>query len=209
MSKLKTPLFILFEGIDGSGKSTAAEKLLQYLQEINEPVVKMAEPTHGVHGAKAREIIETSEKVDAEFLLRHFIMDREDDVISHIYPALDHGKIIIMDRYYYSNAAYQGAMGLPSKFILKENRLRGFPEPDRIYLFDIDPEKAIERLRSRNLAATEANLFEKREFLNKVRALYLENVNERFKVIDAALGIDDIFDVIKEDIYTNFTKGNI
>ena len=129
---LKKPLFVFFEGIDGSGKSTACAETELVLLERNEPCLRLAEPTKGVHGAKIRSLLSQPLKPDPDVMLELFVKDREEDVACNIGPALNEGRIVLIDRYFYSNAAYQGASGIPYTRILKVNARYGFPVPDRI-----------------------------------------------------------------------------
>ena len=124
INKSKLPVFIVFEGIDGSGKSTQSELLFNYLISNNIDSKLMMEPTNGKWGIKIREILKGNSFPDAEDLLKLFILDRHDDVKTNILPCLKNRQSVIMDRYYYSNAAYQGAMGLSAERILKDKLKR-------------------------------------------------------------------------------------
>src|SRR4030042_5255662 len=157
------PLFIVFEGIDGSGKSTQCDLLFGHAASLGLQAVRLAEPTDGTWGRTIRSMLKTTDMPSAEEQLRLFILDRQDDVKSNILPALNEKKIVIMDRYYYSNAAYQGAAGLAPERIIAENRKMRVPEPDRVYFVDIPPEVAIRRVSGRMSKGTE--VFEQGSFL--------------------------------------------
>ncbi len=204
IKNLRLPLFIVFEGIDGSGKSTQAELLCDYFRLNEIPAVSFAEPSEGVWGKKIRNILEDKNMPYAEEMLRLFILDREDDVSKNILPNINNSISVILDRYYYSNAAYQGAMGLSPEKILQDNREK-FPEPHRIYFIDLDPRIAIERISGRNKRGGK-ELFEKISFLSKVREIYMSICNDRFKIIDGSNSVDDIFHIIKQDIEHNFLQ---
>jgi len=126
-----------------------------------------------------------------------FILDRTDDTRRNIAPALSANKTVIIDRYYFSNAAYQGAMGLDYAFILEENKKRSFPEPDIVFLIDVTPEEALERVKSR---AKIKDIFEKKEFLAKVRNIFLQITDSRFVLIDGAQKTEDIHQIILTNI---------
>ena len=194
------PLFIVFEGIDGSGKSTQCDLLFGHAASLGLQAVRLAEPTDGTWGRTIRSMLKTTDMPSAEEQLRLFILDRQDDVKSNILPALNEKKIVIMDRYYYSNAAYQGAAGLAPEHIIAENRNMRFPEPDRVYFVDIPPETAIQRVSGRRNKTKE--IFEKESFLRKVREIFLSIADERFLVIDGTKSIEEIFDIIKKDFIT-------
>lgn len=203
--KLRLPLFILFEGIDGSGKSTLTSRLASYYISQEVPVEQLAEPSGGEWGKKIRSLLQGKQSHTAEEQLTLFIKDREDDVARNIVPALESQKMILLDRYYYSNAAYQGALGIDPERILSENRKLKFPEPDRIYLIDITPETALARINKRN-PGNGTEIFEKEQFLKRVREIYLSITNERFCIINGSLTIDEEIAQITADIEKNFIE---
>ncbi len=179
----KKGLFIVIEGIDGSGKSTQASLLQQHLTNSGRDALLKAEPSTGPWGQKIREILGGDRVPPAEEQLKLFLLDRADDTEKNILPALAKGQIMILDRYYFSNAAYQGAMGLDPQFILEENRKQNFPLPHRVYFIDIPVETALERIGRRNRNSSR-DIFEKEEFLQKVRTIYLSMEPEGLVIID-------------------------
>jgi dTMP kinase len=199
MTRMQKPLFIVFEGIDGSGKSTQCDLLFKYAVSLELPAVKLVEPTDGTWGRKIRAMLKEKEMAPAEEQMRLFILDRQDDAEKNIIPALSEKRIIVMDRYYYSNAAYQGAVGLAPETIIAENRKMRFPEPDRVYFVDIPPATAMQRVRGRGEGK---EIFEKESFLNMVRDNFLSIADERFLVIDGTGSVDEIFEMIKNDFNT-------
>ena len=202
---IRKPLFVVFEGIDGSGKSTACAEIEKILLSRGEPCVRFAEPTKGAYGLKIRSLLAEPIKPDPDVMLELFIRDREEDVSLNLSPCAAEGKIVLLDRYFYSNAAYQGASGISFSRILKVNARYGFPVPDRVYLFDLDPATALERVSSRNdEQGGVSDAFEKEPFLRDVRELYLKMADERFLVLDASAGRDRILQVILDDLERNF-----
>ncbi len=201
---IRTPLFIVLEGIDGSGKSTQAALLHEYFLEQNIDAVMLFEPTNGIWGRKIRKMLKSDSAPDPEKQSELFIRDRMDDVKVNILPSLAENKTVIMDRYYFSNAAYQGAGGLPPEAILTENRNNNCPEPDRVYFIDIPPEVAIERIASRS--SESPDLFEKLNFLQRVRDLFLTFENINFVVIDGNRNQHDVFHDIVNDIIQTFKQ---
>ena len=194
--KIQKPLFIVFEGIDGSGKTTLSEMLYKHLSSEGIPAVQDHEPTEGYWGRLLRNMLRDDSSKAGE-LLELFIKDREDDVEKNINPALQNGKSVILDRYYYSNAAYQGAMGIPPVSIIRENQNKNFPKPDRVYLVDISPELALERILRRNI---KTEIFEKAKFLEKVREIYHNIADETFLILNGSKKPEELADIIKEDI---------
>ncbi|MGL4369429.1 MAG: dTMP kinase [Spirochaetota bacterium] len=204
---LRKPLFIVFEGIDGSGKSTACSGIERLLREEGEPVIRLAEPTQGSSGREIRERLASPIKPDPDTMLELFISDREDDVTINILPNLAAGNIILMDRYYYSNAAYQGASGLSWKRILRLNDDYSFPRPDRVYFMDIDPERALERIQKRNEEnGCRSDSFEKLSFLRDVRDIYHACADDRFKTIDASGTVPEIVKAVRADLAELFSN---
>ena len=195
---LDLPLFILFEGIDGSGKSTQAKLLHRYCEEKHIPAVLLQEPTDGPWGKKIREMLNGRFQADVDGQLELFILDRGYDVNTNIIPSLDKGMLVILDRYYYSTAAYQGGDEYSPMQIVDMNLEKGFPVPDRVYLIDIDPDTALCRVGARNPGREE--IFEKKQFLEKVRENYLQLADERFLVLDGTLTEDELFTSILDDL---------
>src|SRR5690606_29927239 len=103
-------LFIVLEGIDGTGKSTQAVRLGEWFSRAGHEVLISREPTDGPWGRKLRESAATG-RLSADEELECFLEDRRQHVRELIEPALREGKVVILDRYYFSTMAYQGARG--------------------------------------------------------------------------------------------------
>ena len=190
--------FIVFEGIDGSGKTTQSSLLYNYIASENIPVRKLAEPTAGEYGRKIRKMLQGETPVSVEEQIRLFIEDRQEDLDLNIKPCMEQGITIVMDRYFYSNAAYQGSSSISSSEIIRQNIARGFPIPDRVYYIDIDPAEAMRRITARN-GSGKTELFEKKSFLEGVRKNFLEMSDSCFLKIDGSLSQEEIFQIIKKD----------
>lgn len=193
--------FIVFEGIDGSGKSTQCSMLYDYIKSLDLPARLLAEPTSGEYGKKIRQILQGNIPVPVEEQVRLFIEDRQEDYLLNIKPCIDSNITIVMDRYFYSNAAYQGSPEISPEKIIRKNLDRGFPLPDRIYYIDIEPEIAMSRIAARN-GSGKTELFEKKAFLEIARKNFLSMVNERILQINGALSTDKIFRIIKDDYHS-------
>lgn len=173
---------LAFEGIDGSGKSTQARKLAEYLRAQGREVLLTREPTDGPWGRKIREA-RFKERLSPEDELHAFIEDRKQHVTEEIAPALARGAVVIIDRYYYSTAAYQGARGLDPQQLLATNRAFA-PKPDVVVLVDVTPEQALARISSRGEGQ---DLFETKAALTAVRENFLQLSKEpHFVVVDGA-----------------------
>lgn len=190
-------MFIVFEGIDGAGKSTQCTRLYNYIISSGTGAVRLAEPTDGPWGRRIREALRSGSPLPRDEQVELFIRDRMDDCSSNIKPNMEKGITIVMDRYFYSNAAYQGMEGLSPHKIISMNIEKGFPLPDRVYFIDLEADRAMARVKSRSGENTE--LFEKQSFLEKVRENFLSIADERFLVVDGSLAEDEIFRIIKED----------
>lgn len=195
-------LFVL-EGIDGSGKTTACYQLMDRLLSVGYDVVHLREPTgESPWGKEIRERSPRAELTPFEEL-DLFVKDREWHVQNKIIPALNAGQVVLMDRYFFATGAYQsGATGIPWKEILRMNRQDiHAPEPDTIYILDVDAETGLARTTDRK---NKADLqFEKLERLIDVRKVYLKIVEQdtgTFKVIDARKPLEAVVDEVYEDI---------
>src|SRR4051794_15210691 len=101
---------IAVEGIDGAGKTTQVERLAKFLAERKMPVVHSKEPTDSVWGQKIRQSASQG-RLTLEEEVEAFARDRGEHVAQVIGPALARGDIVLLDRYFYSNIAYQGSRG--------------------------------------------------------------------------------------------------
>lgn len=169
---------ISVEGIDGTGKTTQVELLKAWFEQMGRSAVSLKEPTNGQYGSEIARLAATG-GLDVKKELQLFMLDRQEDVKEHIEPALKEGKVVIMDRYYQSNMAYQGARGLDPLLIKKENEAFS-PKPDLIIVLDIDPEKCMERVNTRKNVVKH---FENEAYLRNVRGIYLEIGKEPYAVI--------------------------
>lgn len=160
---------IVFEGIDGVGKSAHCKLLDEYLAGKGIDTVRLFEPTKGEWGMKIRNILAAGRQgITPEEELKLFIDDRKDDVERNIKPALAKNKVVLLDRYYFSTAAYQGALGLDPEYICRINEAFA-PLPDLVLLFFSSPEECLKRIEESRDAFSS---FEKLEYLKKVQAIF-------------------------------------
>jgi dTMP kinase len=174
---------IVFEGIDGSGKSTLAAWLSQRLRDAGNDTVLRREPTDGPAGQELRRIISEGRKgiaPEAETTL--FIEDRRQHVASGIGPDLEAGRVVVLDRYYLSTAAYQGALGMDLEEIMARNESFA-PQPDLAFLFDLPVSTALQRITLGR--GGQRSAFEKEAYLEQVRRLFLDIRRPWFRSIDA------------------------
>lgn len=160
-------LLIVIEGIDGAGKTTLANSLATRLRaECGVEVVASKEPTHGPWGTQLRATAQTG-RLSPEEELRLLVLDRQQHVAELIAPALAGGKIVILDRYLYSNIAYQGAEGLPPGEAVRANAFA--PAADLVLYLDVPVAVGLGRIRARGDVA---NRFETADNLERVRRLF-------------------------------------
>lgn len=181
---------IVFEGIDGSGKTSLSRMFHAHLLAGGVAALWLREPSDSPLGDRIRRTARENDAISIQDELELFLADRRWDVETNILPALRAGTTVVMDRYYYSNACYQGARGLDVEAILRANR-EFAPEPDLVFIIDVDVDRALERI---GRARTEvARLFEKRDFLLKVRANYLALRGPNLALIDGNPGLESVF----------------
>ena len=186
--RLPRGVLVAFEGIDGSGKSTQARKFVAWAKTLGFEVISSREPTDGPWGKKIREARFTA-RMSPEDELAAFIADRQEHVETLIKPALARGALVVIDRYYHSTVAYQGARGLEPRALLEKNRAFA-PVPDLVVLVDMDPKAALERIASRGEGT---DLFENLAALTKVREIFLSLVDSHVAKIDGARDPEVVF----------------
>jgi dTMP kinase len=200
-----TALFITLEGGDGSGKSTQAKLLTEWLQGLGNTVVRSREPGGTDVGVEIREIVlhhrgDISPR--AEALL--YAADRAQHIMTKVRPALARGEIVIQDRYIDSSVAYQGAGRVLGAGEVRDLSLWAAEGllPDLTILLDLDETVARERLDADNKRFDRLEA-EKNDFHARVREAYLELAlaePERFLVLDASFPVDTLADSIRTKV---------
>jgi dTMP kinase len=149
--------FITFEGLDGTGKSTQLRKLASALRADGHKVVETREPGGTATGEKIRRVLLDSATEGLSPLAEMALMfaSRAQHIAEVILPALDHGQIVLCDRFTDSTEAYQGSgRKLGSEAVLKLHRvLCGDLQPDLTILLDSDAAMSVGRARRRNQRA--------------------------------------------------------
>ena len=195
-------LFISFEGIDGSGKSTQAKKLGQRLEQEGHDVVLTREPGGSLGAEEIRALVLQGDpdrwSAETEILL--FTAARRDHMECTILPALDAGKIVICDRFADSTRIYQGLTRGDLRALVDRLHTLMIPrDPDVTVLIDMDPEIGLARAKARS---TNEERFEDfgLQFQQTMRAGFLalaDEYSDRFRVIDGQGRADRI----AQDIY--------
>jgi dTMP kinase len=120
-----------------------------------------------------------------------------EDVAVNINPALANNAVVILDRYYYSNAAYQAATFDEAFMIIQKNRKENIPEPDRIYYFDLSPEEAMLRITKHR---KNKECFDNSKILEEIAQRYNTILPNETVRIDARLEPEHITDLIVKDL---------
>ncbi|MDQ3624700.1 MAG: dTMP kinase [Verrucomicrobiota bacterium] len=179
---------LALEGIDGAGKSTLAARLAGDCRARGIPSVVSREPTDGPHGTALRQSARTG-RLSLSEELELFLEDRAEHVATLIAPALERGEVVILDRYYFSTAAYQGARGADPAEIIRRNEAFA-PKPDLVLLLDLDPTSGRGRISSRGGAP---DAFEGQDYLRKVRQIFLSFDRPFLRRVDAARPLDAVY----------------
>ncbi len=204
--------FIVFEGGDGSGKSTALEKIYDFLVEEGIDCIKTREPGGIKISEDIRSIILDTKntKMDRKTEALLYAAARRQHLVEKVIPALEEGKIVLCDRFIYSSLAYQGyARGISVEEIFQINKFAiGEYMPDLNLFFDISPEVGLERIEKNKDREVNRLDLEKLDFHTRVREGYYRLVEENssdFVIINAEKSIDEVFNEGKE-IILNFIK---
>ncbi|MFH1391299.1 MAG: dTMP kinase [Candidatus Diapherotrites archaeon] len=190
--------WIVWDGIDGSGKGTVILEIKKFLIKKGIPenqILVTAEPTKGFYGKKVRELLNThvNPDVNAQQFLDLYVADREEHLGKEIMPALKEGKIILCDRYKYSTFVYQLLQGIELEKIIEFHK--EMLVPDLILILDLPVDVALQRIDS-DSKRSEKEVFEKKEFLEKVRQgfLSLKEIfpEENIRIVDSSKNIGEV-----------------
>lgn len=199
--------FIVFEGLDGAGKGTQINLLVEEMKKRNRKVYQTAEPTSSVTGGILRDALGGFGKRNAYELSALFLADRifhNSNQINGIAQFLDKGIDVVCDRYYYSSFAYQGT-DADIEWVMKMNlECKEIVKPDLCIFLDIDTEKSDERI-SRN--RLEREIYENKTAQKKIRKRFFEvfellKDSENIRIVDGARTVSEISEEIIK-IYEN------
>ncbi len=202
---MKNSLFVVVDGIDGSGKSEIVKMLHNYLFSKNKRyrILTTREPTHGKYGNKIREMLrkEKDPKSSREKIAELFLKDRQEHLKNTIEPflkksSINEANIVLCDRYYYSTIAFQGAQGLDMKRLIDKNKK--FKKPDIAFILDAEPSLALKRIESRT-----KEKFEQLEFMKRIRNNFLKLpklLKDNIKIIDSNKSLNDVFERVRKKV---------
>jgi len=198
-------LFIVFEGLDGSGKSTQQQLLNDKLQSDKISNISFREPGSTVIGEKIVKILQSDQKLSPLSELLLFYVSRSAIIEEKIKPALANYDVVICDRYFYSSVAYQGyGRGMNIGFInqINDEVVKNII-PDLIFYMDISWE---EKKKRKGININDRFEKEDRVFHNKVRSGYksmAKKDSDKWKIIDAEENIENISSFIYETVKYN------
>lgn len=185
-------MFIVLEGLDGSGSSTQSALLHNYFESLNKKVIATKEPTKGTVGKLVRSYLQHEYSTSERALQLLFAADREDHLYSLVRPSLDSGMVVISDRYLHSSIAF-GSLGKEKEksFQYLQNLYKDFMQPDIVFLLQVPVDECIQRIKKRG---EKIELFEKKEFLEEVWENYvlLAKENRHIKIIDGTQSIENV-----------------
>ncbi len=190
-------VFITFEGIDGSGKSTQTRLLADHLKSLGHEVILTREPggSTGAEEIRALVLEGDPDRWSAETELLLFTAARRDHMERTILPAIKAGKIVICDRFADSTRMYQGLSrgDLRAKVDQLHDLMIG-QEPDLTILIDMDPAVGLARAKGRQTAEERFEDFGQ-DLQDKMRAGFLElakHYHDRFRLIDGGRSVDEV-----------------
>ena len=199
--------FIVFEGIDGAGKSTQIKLLAKTLSDEGQRVYVTAEPTSSITGGMLRDALSGITERSACELASLFLLDRifhNINPVNGIKMMLEQGIHVICDRYYYSTLAYQGS---DTDFEWVKNMNLHCPEimpPDLCVFLDLTPEESLKRIASSRVTL---DIYEKKETLERFRSSFykvfrLEEEKDRVKIVNAGRDVrsiaGEIYSIVKQ-----------
>lgn len=191
---------IVFEGIDGTGKSTQIRLLSERLRERGLSVVTDYEPTRGEWGMRVRSAALSGARLSVQEEMHCLLQDRREHVQGVIAPALAAGSWVLLDRYFLSMMAYQGASGGDVQQILALN-LEFAPEPDMAFWLDLPAELAMQRIQHRGQGS---DAFEKLPFQQACSRIYAAMRFPWLHRVDASASVEAMHADICEAVYREF-----
>jgi dTMP kinase len=187
---------IAIEGIDGSGKTTLARAFAARLREAGRTVCESKEPTDGKWGTLIR-ASKTTQRLAPDDELAAFIEDRKEHVRDVINPALERGEVVVLDRYYYSTAAYQGwRVRAPEDIILMNEEFA--PRPDLLVVLDMPATDAVGRIKARG---DKPDLFEYPAALARIREVFLGFEGDHVLHLDGTRQVEQLIQEVESRFF--------
>lgn len=190
--------FIIIEGLDGSGKSSQVDLLVNYLKEKDKEVIVTKEPTiDSESGRKIKQVLRGEVKMEPLELQGLYVQDRKEHLENKVIPALKKGEYVVSSRYAFSTFAYGYSDGLNVKQLIALNEK--FLLPDLTIVVNVLPESCIKRIEGRGEAKEH---FEQLDKLTKVNEIY-KKIPEMFEnaiIVNGEKKIEEVFWDIKKEV---------
>lgn len=187
-------MFIVFEGLDGSGQSTQIALLEKYLKLKGKKVHVTAEPSSSLIGGLIRAVLTHHWKLSNMGLQLLYCADRAHHLETEVYPALKKGNIVLSSRYFFSTIAF-GSLNHDIKWLEKINEK--FPKPDLTFFIKVSPKECLKRL---NMSRFRKEIFEKEQKMEKVIKTYIKiGKSKKYKNFFTINGEQNI-DKVSQDI---------
>ena len=207
---MSRPIFIVIEGIDGSGKSTQIQMLNDKFKAEGKASVVTHEPTDGPVGKMIRSVLNREIEMDPAALAALYLADRLDHITNKQYgmlAQLNEGYHVISSRYYYSSYAFQGEFVSLNWLIAANSLCKSFLKADITFYLNIDPEISLQRLKD---SREKLDIFENKEkqiktheeFLN---AFEITNEGENIIILDGSLSEKKIHEEIWRNVMEMIT----
>ncbi|MCS7123155.1 MAG: dTMP kinase [Candidatus Aenigmarchaeota archaeon] len=205
-------MFIVFEGIDGSGKTTQSKLLVNYLKKLNKKVFLTKEPTYKIAGNVIKKALDGRKKLNS-LAIQLLMMAERSEHTEEIVKMLKKGYFVICDRYFFSTIAYGSAENKNLYDALFDFNLKLFPLPNVLIYLKVRPEIAIKRIKKGR------KIFEKLNLLKKIEEKYEEilkdrRINKIVKIIkiNGEKSIKNVYeDIIKEinKVFVKYERKNV
>lgn len=209
---MKKGKFIVFEGGEGSGKTTISNMIYDYLKEQGIQCIKTREPGGIKISEDIREIILDKENtiMDSKTEALLYAAARRQHLVEKVIANLNNGVNVLCDRFILSSLAYQGhARGLGIKEVYEINKFAiGDTFPDLTLFFDIEPEVGLKRIAQSSEREVNRLDLEKMDFHYKVREGYkilAEDNQNKVVTINAEKTINEVFEEVKKIILDNIS----
>ncbi|MEM1008222.1 MAG: dTMP kinase [Myxococcota bacterium] len=180
--------YFVFEGLDGSGKSTQCQKLVAHFQQQGHTVLHTREPTDSPFGTQLRSLAAQGQRLPPQQELELFIQDRKAHLQQCVLPALQQGQIVIQDRYFPSTLAYQGSRGLPLQDMLDAHQ--GWaPLPHHFFYLQLSAQQSQQRIQQRNITR---DAFEQYASLQRCAQIFAQLQLPNWHIIPATQSVEQV-----------------
>jgi len=195
-------LLVVFEGIDGAGKSTQIARLAAFVTSLGLECVSSREPTMGIYGRQLREsALQSRKSVEAEHQL--LMLDRREHLAELVMPALARGAVVVLDRYYFSSVAYQSGSTLSEAQILADNEAFA-RAPDLLFILDLPINISLARIGQRGSGA---DAFESTETLTRCRDVFLRFATLKYaRLLDATRDPIELAQSVRHSLLQRLTQ---